>query len=114
MTVTVEVVGVGEGFGGLVAPPPPHALRESNTTALASANSEDKWNRRFPNANQPNVSAKEATGKKGNFVGMEFLAVVVAAMVRVVVAALAPGVTVAGAKLQETPAGNPEHANETV
>lgn len=49
--VIVEVVGAGNGFCALVAPPPPQALRESNTTAPVTMNIEVEEDRRFLSAN---------------------------------------------------------------
>jgi hypothetical protein len=101
VTVTVEVTGAG------VDAPPPHPPRKPNPAALTASSIKNSNRRRFLHPRQQIASARVVPGSS------EFdlwrSAAVVAAVVRVTVAEVAPGgVTLAGEKLQEAPAGKPD------
>lgn len=101
VTVTVEVTGAG------VDAPPPHPPSKPNPDALTASSNKNSNRRRFLHPRQQIASARVVSGSSE--LDLWRSAAVVAAVVRVTVAEAAPGgVTLAGEKLQEAPAGNPD------
>ena len=93
--------------------PPPQALRQNRPRVAATHRIQTEQQRRFLNRTKQKVNAKAATGMDPIGVGGWVLALVLAVRVSVVEAAVPGGITVAGEKLHDVPAGNPEQLNET-
>jgi hypothetical protein len=110
VTVTVEVTGVGvDGPDD----PPPQPLRRPKPAALSAKSKSIGKRRRFLNPNQQSVMAKAVSGSIGS--PLPRCSAVAADVVTVTeVDAVPGGVTLAGEKLHDAPAGRPEEqANET-
>ena len=108
--VTVEVTGVG---GGGPEDPPPQPLRKPKPAALSDKTKNVSRRRRFLNPNPQSAMAKADSGSIGN--PLRRCLAVAAEVVTVTDVDVVPGgVTLAGEKLHEAPAGRPEEqAKET-
>jgi hypothetical protein len=110
VTVTVELTG-----GAFDDPdePPPQPLRMSKPAALSARSNSTCSRRRFLNPNPQSATAKADSGSIGNPLG-RFCAVAAEVVMVTAVEVVPGGVTLAGEKLHDAPAGRPEeHANET-
>jgi hypothetical protein len=107
ITETVDVVGRGK-IGST-----PQPVQRPNPSPAAIATDSRFKPRRFFQPKQHNTTASAELGKNGLELRERAAAAVDTAMVSVVEATAPDGVTVAGAKLHEVPAGNPEQLNET-
>ena len=114
MTVTVPNSGVGFG---VVPPelevPPPQAVRETRLSVAAAHRMQTHCKLQFLRRTKQNVSARQATGVYWNGLGSWYFALVLAVNVSVVEAVVPDGVTVAGEKLHDVPAGKPEQLKDT-
>lgn len=113
VTVTVEITG-GGGDDLLPEDPPLHPLSKPNPATLTPSSNTSCTLLLFRNPMKKSTPASAASGKSGCRFLCKLADVVAVVTVKVVVAAAVPdGVTVAGEKLHASPAGSPEHANET-
>jgi hypothetical protein len=109
VTVTVEVTG-----GAVDDPddPPPQPLRRFKPAALSARSSSTCSRRRFLIPNPQSAMAKADSGSTGNPLRRS-CAVAADVVIVTDVDTVPGGVTLAGEKLHEAPAGNPEQPNVT-
>jgi hypothetical protein len=114
VTVTVEVTGVDPEPPPLPPPPPPQPLNRLRPTTLTVSRRSICKRHRFFQPKQHSATASAAAGNSWRWLRARAGVVEEVATVSVVEAAAPDGVTVAGEKLHDAPAGKPEQANVTL